>query len=60
MENSPYMKSSGPARSWLPKTAVGGGGIAVDSEPMNEEENRKKLGGAPFRNFSAGRRPRSC
>ena len=41
------MKSREMARSWLPRTAVGrgGGGAAVDSEEMNEEENGKNWGG---------------
>ena len=40
------MKSGELARSWLPKPAVGGGGgAAVDSGELNEEENGEKTWG---------------
>ena len=49
-------------RSWLPKIAVGGGGVgvAIYSEEENEEDSVEKTGGGEghfSRNFSAGRKP---
>ena len=51
------MTSREIARSWLPKTAVGGGGLQLTEDSENEEESWKKKTGegrTPFPEFQCG------